>query len=143
LALTPIVVIISWLVNVLLYFFYESLNKNVDELQQIVEQALRFPNILIWVVFFGPIIEEVFFRGFLFSYCKKKLGAKKAIWITSIIFGAIHCDLYRFAALTVIGYILALERERTNTLWAPIVTHIGLNSVMMFLVFVGKSILDK
>ena len=72
--------------------------------------------LLIVVAFIGPIVEEVFFRGFLYSAFKKNWGILPALFLSSILFSVVHLQVYSFVPLFVIGWLLAYLFEKTRSL---------------------------
>lgn len=89
------------------------------------------------VSFIGPVVEEVFFRGFFYSALKKNLNAIKAILISAVIFSLLHTNLMAFAPIVVLGMFLAYLREKTGSLIPSICVHIIHNAALtgfMFLI---------
>ena len=85
-----------------------------------------------WLTFLGtaivaPIVEEVIFRGLAYSRMKKGMPTVWAVILTSVLFGVAHGHpvwmLYTFA----FGLLLIWVFERTRSLVAPMVLHIGYN----------------
>ncbi len=86
---------------------------------------ISFNHILFFflVIFFAPFVEELVFRGLLYSTYRKKYGAILAVLITSFIFVTSHPDG---------GFILApimfcLLYEKTESILSPIVSHCIVN----------------
>jgi membrane protease YdiL (CAAX protease family) len=98
---------------------------------------------LFWaaIVLFGPIFEEVFFRGFLFAgLARSRLGGAGTVVLTSLAWAAIHLqyDLYGIATVFAIGLLLGWARLRTGSLTLTIALHAILNLVAMLeLVFIA------
>ena len=76
----------------------------------------------------APIVEEVVFRGFILHRWCKKYGEKKAIVLSSILFGVLHSDMLGGVVFAVIVSVVCL---RTKSLVGPILIHIGNNSVIV------------
>ncbi len=91
----------------------------------------------LWFLFtsciFKPFIEELFFRGFLYNFYKKK-GIRKALIISSILFSVLHLDLYRIIILFIVGVFLALLYEITQCFWIPVLIHGSGNAIHTFIV---------
>jgi membrane protease YdiL (CAAX protease family) len=91
---------------------------------------------LFWaaVVLFGPIFEEVLFRGFLFAgLARSRLGGVGTIVVTALLWAAIHLqyDLYGIATVFAIGLLLGWARLRTGSVVLTIVLHAVFNLVAM------------
>ncbi len=91
----------------------------------------------VWFLFtfclFKPLIEELFFRGFLYNLFKKK-GILIAIILSSTLFAVLHLDLYRIITIFVMGAFLALLYEITQCFWIPVLAHGTGNAIHTFLV---------
>ena len=93
------------------------------------------------VIFMGPIVEEVLFRGVLFGGMRKK--SRKWAYILSIaIFALCHVWQYAIAAMdwTILIYVLqyipvafalAWAYERSGSIWVPIGMHMLINSMSL------------
>lgn len=89
----------------------------------------QFYNVLtaIQVVIVAPVMEEIVFRGFLFTRWSVRWGPVRALVFTSVLFGALHLDpigAFGFGAMMVILYV------RTGTLLVPIAAHMLNNGVV-------------
>ena len=83
----------------------------------------------ILVAIAAPIIEELFFRGLLLRAIEKRSGPTWALWVSSLIFGAVHLQLLQLPALTLIGLVLGWLTLRYGRLGPAIWAHIAFNSV--------------
>lgn len=123
-----------------------SLTKYVPEKQMVVEMFLREKNVpfLIYSAIFtgiiGPIIEELFFRGFMYNAFKKRIGIFWAMFITSAIFASLHSNLVSFFPILALGFVLAYMYEKTGTIVSSVTVHMVHNLGMVFLLFMMKEI---
>ncbi len=93
--------------------------------------------LLVVVAFVGPVIEEVFFRGFLYSAFKKSWGILPALFISSVLFSVAHLEIYSFIPLFIIGWLLAYIFEKTQSLLPAIFLHASYNLILI-LVLLGQ-----
>jgi len=88
----------------------------------------RLRAVIFLAVFIAPIMEEIFFRGFMQPALVKNLGAGPGILITAIIFGISHTQYQDYyAALTAvitIGLILGITKHTTNSIMPGIFAHL-------------------
>jgi membrane protease YdiL (CAAX protease family) len=82
-----------------------------------------------WVFLLAPILEEIFFRGILYSPYRKKYGVTIAICITSIIFILFHSTGGNLLA----PIIYCVLYEKYESLVFPIVAHSFTNLFLIFL----------
>lgn len=84
--------------------------------------------------FGAPLAEEMLFRGYLFGKLRRSpLGLWGAVVASAGMWAALHpaYSVYGLLAILLIGIYLALLRERTASLVAPIVCHAGYNSLIV------------
>jgi len=93
--------------------------------------------LLIVVAFIGPVVEEVFFRGFLYSAFRKSWGVFPALFISSILFSVVHLQVYSFIPLFLIGWLLAYLFEKTRSLFPAIFLHAVYNLILI-LILLGQ-----
>lgn len=87
----------------------------------------------IFVFAVGPgICEEIMFRGVLIR-AYESLGVKKAIVLTSILFGIFHFNIFNLVGPIFLGLIFGITLYKTNSIYAPIVGHITNNSIAVTL----------
>ncbi len=89
--------------------------------------------------------EEVMFRGILFQGLRSRLAIWPAVWITSLLFGAIHSlnvfltgelsqALVQSVAAVMSGVLFIAMRLRTGSLWPPILFHAAWNASTFLMV---------
>ena len=89
--------------------------------------------------FTAPLVEEIVFRGVLYSALRRLVGAAGAVAIVLVVFAAIHVPQY-WPSFGVIGTILLLSfvltaiRARTGRLLPCFVVHLIFNSIQAFLI---------
>jgi membrane protease YdiL (CAAX protease family) len=67
--------------------------------------------------------EEFLFRGIIQKLFTNKLNAHVAVWITAILFSAIHLQFYGFLPRMILGALLGYLYLYTRNIWAPIIAH--------------------
>jgi membrane protease YdiL (CAAX protease family) len=88
----------------------------------------------------APLIEELFFRGFLYPVLRR-FGAVLAVVATSLAFALVHGAQYGWAwpavlVMFVIGLVLTITRARTGSVAASFLVHVGYNLMLFVLLFV-------
>ncbi len=92
----------------------------------------------IFAVSFGPFMEELFFRGFLYPVLARRLGLIAGIVLTSIAFGLIHAAQLAFAwglvlVVFLVGLVLTIVRARTGSVGSSFVVHVAYNATLVLL----------
>jgi membrane protease YdiL (CAAX protease family) len=86
---------------------------------------------------FGPISEEVYFRGFLYGYLKGRLGIRPGLLLQALIFSLFHVGflsssttslaLQKIATGFGVGLLCGILYETSGNLLCPIVYHSAVN----------------
>ena len=80
-----------------------------------------------------PVVEEVFFRGFVFSGLVPRFGMGWAMVASAVVFSVFHLALGVLIPIFVTGLLLAWLYQRTGSLWPSIVAHAGQNALAVAL----------
>lgn len=92
-------------------------------------------NLLVIAVVAG-LVEELFFRGCLQQIIKKiSKNSHAAVWITAIIFSAIHFQFLGFIPRIILGAVLGYLFEWTRNLWVPIIVHTINNAISVIFAY--------
>lgn len=84
--------------------------------------------LILAAVIVAPLVEEIFFRGFLFQGFRKKYGWVSAMLLSSAIFAAAHLDLASLIPTFVLGIVLTYVYHRSNSVWPGIILHFLINT---------------
>lgn len=76
----------------------------------------------------APVVEELFFRGFLQRAAIARLGRPAGLVVTAVAFGLTHFQLLQLPALIFFGLVLGLLADRTGRLGPSILTHMAFNA---------------
>jgi membrane protease YdiL (CAAX protease family) len=93
---------------------------------QAFRQFHRASDIVVFMVLatvIYPMIEELFFRGFLFTFLKRYTSTWGAILFSGGVFAFAHANIGSAPQLWLLGIILALAYEHTGSLLLPIGIH--------------------
>ena len=130
----PIVVGLSWCADKLGW-------QEPQELVAILaEKRPGWPIIVIFAVVVAPVLEELFFRGFLYAALRHWWGKTAAMIVTSALFGLAHFELGApgvIVPLAVLGLVFAHIMERTGSILTCIVAHAVFNSLSVVSILVA------
>jgi len=83
--------------------------------------------------------EELFFRGIIQRVLQDKFKAHAAVWITAIIFSAIHFQFFGFIPRMLMGALLGYLFLWTGNIWVPVAAHFTNNAAaVIYYFFRGK-----
>jgi hypothetical protein len=80
-------------------------------------------------VLLAPPAEEILFRGVLYPAIKQAGFPRLALWVSTLLFAAVHGNVPTFVPLAVLALVLTALYEHTNNLLAPITAHAVFNAV--------------
>ncbi len=92
-----------------------------------------------FAVTLGPLMEELFFRGFLYPVVARRWGAVSGVLLTALPFGLMHFYQYgnSWGAVLIVfmvGVVLTTVRAMTKSVAASFLAHVGYNATLMALV---------
>jgi membrane protease YdiL (CAAX protease family) len=108
----------------------------VESAPDITDNATRVL-MLITLCLGAPLMEELLFRGVLYSIAARWLHPWYACLASSVLFGVIHGNLLSLIPLTVLGMFLAEAYRRTRTLAVPVLMHAMFNLISYLALFYG------
>ena len=125
------------------------LNIYIETIVQKIEwksNAVNYSSILSAFVYHlkSALTEDLVFRGALLYILIQRIGATKAILLSTIVFGAYHWFsygilneriillVYVFMITGMTGYVWAYTYHKTNSIIMPLAFHLGYNLTMSF-----------
>jgi membrane protease YdiL (CAAX protease family) len=112
--------------------------------QESVEAFRQFnkPSVILGFIFQAvllfPVIEELFFRGFLFTFLKNYTSTWLALVLSAGVFAFAHVNLGAALPLWFLGIVLGLAYENTGSLLLPIGIHACWNLVTALSLLLDK-----
>jgi uncharacterized protein len=93
-----------------------------------------------FAVVVAPFMEELIFRGVLFTFFERHAGVRFAVLSTGVLFGAFHVPEYWGAwthvlLILLVGLVFSLTRGVTDSLAPSVILHMGYNASLMVLLF--------
>ncbi len=139
--LTPIFLLITILAAVI----FKVLNIPVEpqEVVEILKEEKSVPSLIYMCIFtgvLGPMMEEIFFRGFVYSAIKRKMGILGGISVSALFFAYVHANLASFLSILSLGILLGYIYEKTGSLISSITVHVMHNSVMLLILLFLKTV---
>jgi hypothetical protein len=119
---------------------YFGIKIDVQDITRMMCDAIRNSNssleiivMVLCVVLFMPIIEEIIFRGVIYNGARSVFSGWGAGLFSSVMFAAVHFDILYLLPLFAMGLALCYLREKTKSLYLPIVLH-SLNNLISVIV---------
>jgi hypothetical protein len=115
--------------DALLYLL--DVNPVADWMTEVYDSARCFPCLMIAVVLLAPLLEELIFRGFVFTGIQARLGPAWAVVLSTVPWALMHMQYqwYYVLVVTMLGALFGLARWRTNSLFIPLAMHMLQNAL--------------
>ena len=102
---------------------------------QVFDNVAPFAVVAVGAVLLAPVIEETFFRGFIFGGLLGRWGWLTAAGVSSLVFGLAHLSLYVIIPFTGVGFLFAWSYRRTGSIIPGIVAHTLVNAISLGISF--------
>lgn len=104
-------------------------------IEKLVESTKSVVLLVIFGIALAPITEEIMFRGFFFNALEDFGGPRLAVPCTAVLFALLHAPQLwgswaGIALIFVVGYVLSIVRNRSNSLIPSFVVHVSYNSML-------------
>jgi hypothetical protein len=140
-------VFIEWNTNIKLPEYFSGIEQWATDLEDSMADLTKFLTnfestgyfilAMIVIAVIPGIGEEVLFRGFLQNIFRKMIrNDHVAIWLTAILFSAIHFQFYGFIPRMLLGALFGYLYLWTGNLLIPITAHFLNNGISLFALFV-------
>lgn len=87
-------------------------------------------------IIFAPIVEELYFRGLIFTYLNKTTNLGIALIVSSLFFGLAHSlfDPFIFITHAFVAVFIGLARNKSNGIITPIIMHMIWNLLIFLMI---------
>ena len=92
---------------------------------------------------FGPLVEEIVFRGFFLQSYQRTGRIIGSMIISSILFGLMHMNFNQFAYGAAMGIMLSLLVEATGSVLSSFIAHATFNSIEVVLMYATADVLNN
>jgi membrane protease YdiL (CAAX protease family) len=92
-----------------------------------------------------PVVEEIYYRGLLFGALRTRLPGAFAVLFVAGWFAAVHAsqvagDWIALPVIAAMGLFWTVLRERTDSLWPGILSHMTYNVTLVVVAWIGRAI---
>lgn len=128
--------LISFLFNMIYAAFLARFGLQIQPDITPMFEASGFPVVLLFGgAIIAPIVEEVFFRGFIFAGLRKSWEWKKAAVVSAAIFAVAHVILTSILPIFILGVIFALLYQISGSIWPAILMHMLTNTIALSIAY--------
>lgn len=133
--ITILVYPVAVFANALLMTFMSFLgNLNIPQLPMATNRG-EYLALMFIISISAGICEEIFFRGFILSGYER-MGKKKAIIFSAVLFGFFHFNIYNLMGPIVLGLVFGYLVLETGSIFAGMIGHIVNNGFAVTLGFI-------
>ena len=133
--------VVSQFATIILYHIYSGLfGRPSNDIAELIPQIEILGFFLI--VLTPAICEEALFRGVVLR-AYENLGTFRAIFISALLFSAIHLSVLRFIGPFFIGILSGYLVVRSNSIVPGILTHFTFNGISMSLFYFTKTLPEQ
>jgi len=128
----PLVAIAGLLTHALyVHFDWEIVPQPLLEEFASVSGWMNWVTLFLLVGFIGPLLEEVVFRGFLFTWLRQRLGIHGGLWVQAVVFALIHQHGAGFLPLLALSLVLGLAYVYTQRFMVCVWIHAYFNMMTL------------
>ena len=93
-------------------------------------------------IFFAPLFEELFFRGFLYPVLARRWGMGISIVVTALFFASIHATQLKYSwgpvlVIFIVGLALTTVRAVKKSVAATVLMHMAYNGTIFIVTFIA------
>ena len=118
---------------IIVLFDVKLLRLAESPLEEYVETLAWRAAYAVLLILVAPVVEETFFRGFVFPGIGRRYGVWWGATVSAALFAVMHVSLGALFPLFVMGLLLAWVYLRTRSIWPCIGFHAAYNSVALIL----------
>lgn len=132
-----LIVLFTWLVSPLITvvnLLSQFLVSNTAAETMDVVKGMPLPLLLFIMAVMPALIEEIGFRGILLQNYRES-GVWRGILLSALLFGLMHMNLNQMMYAAVLGILMALLIEATNSIFSSMLMHLLINGSNVLLVY--------
>ncbi|WP_181350778.1 CPBP family intramembrane glutamic endopeptidase [Thalassobacillus sp. CUG 92003] len=131
---TVILITASILILTLMELFHIGLSNDKTDALEANKTWITISIGFISAAVISPIYEEIFYRGFLYTWFRRKCGVPTGIILSSLIFTVVHIPTYNTLPVNFIsGVIFAWAYEKSGSILPGMIIHGAFNGIAIIL----------
>jgi membrane protease YdiL (CAAX protease family) len=150
---TALAVLLAFILLYIGWAVTQVLGGSKTQIDLLVESSLpaRFATAFV-AVFTAPLVEELIYRGVLYSALERAAGMRIAVIIVSLLFAGVHVFQYAnnigvITVITLLSFTLTFARAYSGSVLPPFIIHLVFNGiqglVLVLSPFIDSKLLEK
>lgn len=104
-----------------------SIFPQYNRVSEEISKEILTPLMIINALIFAPIFEEILFRGLVFKELIKHTNIIASVITQGVIFGICHLNIVQGIYTCLLGIVMAIVYNWTNSIFASMIIHMGFN----------------
>ncbi len=123
--------VIGYMITAINNSIFLLLGKSIqaNQIMRLLSQLPSPSSFIFTGIIVAPIVEETFFRGFLFAGFRQQYGWKNAALLSSAFFAIAHLQLAALVPTFVLGYIFSFLYQKSNSIFPGMIMHFLVNAI--------------
>lgn len=106
----------------------DDLQKHAQELVDKAQTPMQVFILLLIAVLIAPVLEEMFYRGFIQKTLEERFTPAIAVMLTAPMFALAHFQVLQFPGLVIVGVVCGLMLQYTKRIGMAICCHMSFNA---------------
>lgn len=140
-ASSQMIVVVAISLLTVLFPSIQDANAANNEYYNLVFGSGSFIMEVLCVGIITPILEEIVFRGLIYTRLRRAMPVIAAQILSALIFGAAHMNWMQFIYASLIGFLMALLFEKYQSIIPSILFHIAFNCFSYFTTLITSDML--
>lgn len=126
------IIVASFFSNIIRLFGYETMPAYATASGESIDSIGQFITNLVLVAVLPAICEETAHRGLLLGGLSR-MGLKRAVLISSLLFGLMHLNVNQFFYATVLGFLMAVAVIISRSIFPAMIIHFCNNGLSIYM----------
>lgn len=124
----------NYFVSLLMQFMPDFMLRSYDDMDEIISSASLVVQFILAAII-APIVEELIFRGLVYSKIRRMSNVKAAAVLAALLFGIYHRNWIQAPYAFLLGLAAAFVYEKYKSILAPILLHASANLISMLITY--------
>ncbi|HTQ06130.1 MAG TPA: type II CAAX endopeptidase family protein [Polyangiaceae bacterium] len=126
--------------DLILKFFPSKESSDALAAQLVPHGPVHAVLLALFIAGVGPFVEELFFRGALYTGLRTTAGAASSVVTTGLMFTLIHFQPREWLPIFLLATCLGIVRASSGSLWPGVALHAAFNGSSLALAWLGPSV---
>ncbi len=140
-AAAQIVVTVSIFMLSIVFPYLEESGAQSGEFYSLTFGGGSFMLEVLYLSLFVPLLEELVFRGLIYTRLRRGMPVLAAQILSALIFGAAHMDLVQFFYATLTGFLMAVLFEKYQSILPSFLFHMAFNGCSYLFQYIHTDLL--